>query len=78
MKRLKALYKGICPGDFRMALSFLCKFRGKNHVHEPTIQKPFYQFRCKFDFVHLEVVFFAHEKAKGSDPRKMSRRFPKG
>jgi hypothetical protein len=63
MKRLKALTQGTCPGYFRMALSFLCKFRGKIHVHEPTIQKPFDQFRCKFDFVQLEMVFFAHEKA---------------
>jgi hypothetical protein len=63
MKRLKALNEGICPGDFRMALSFLFIFRGKNHVHEPTSQQPFYQFRCKFNFVYLEVVFFAHENA---------------
>jgi hypothetical protein len=30
-----SLSQGTCPGDFRMTLSFLCKFRGKNHVHEP-------------------------------------------
>jgi hypothetical protein len=63
MKRLKAQTQRTCPGDFRMALSFLCKFRGKNHVQEPTIQKPFDQFRCKFDFVQLERVIFAHKKS---------------
>jgi hypothetical protein len=63
MKRLKALTQGTCLGGFRMAWPFLCKFLEKNHFHEPTIQKPFDQFRCKFEFVQLERVFFAHKKA---------------
>jgi hypothetical protein len=70
MIRLKALTQGTCPGDFRLARSlssdllFLYINFGKNHqFNEPTVQKPFDKFQCKFDFVQLEKVFFAHEKA---------------
>jgi hypothetical protein len=63
----KALIQGTCPGDFCMAWSFfapgifwyfLCKFRNNHHIHEPTVQKPFNQLRCKLDFVQLWRVYF--------------------
>jgi hypothetical protein len=70
MKRPKALTQGTCPGDVRMARSFSSKMLflyinlGEKHqFYEPTVQKPFDQFRWKFDFVQLERVLFAHEKA---------------
>jgi hypothetical protein len=70
MKRPKALTQVICPGDFRVAwlfssdLLFLYINYGKKHqFNEPTVQKPFDQFQCKFNFVQLERVFFAHENA---------------
>jgi hypothetical protein len=72
MKRHKALTQVRCPGYFRVAWSFFCtgdlfflyvNFEKKHHIHERTIQKPLDQLRCKFDFVQLERVFFANEKA---------------
>jgi hypothetical protein len=40
-------------------------FEKKTHqFYDPTFQKPFDQFQCKFDFVHLIMVFFAHERLK--------------
>jgi hypothetical protein len=70
MKRPKALTQGTCPGGFGMARSFsgdllflyikCIHFREKDHYFE---QKPFDQFKCKFDFLQLERVFLAHEKA---------------
>jgi len=60
-------------------LLFLYKNFGKKHqFYELTVQKPFDQFQCKFDFVQLERVFFAHEKALSPNPSNMSRRFPHG
>jgi hypothetical protein len=68
MKRLKALTQRTFPGDFRLAWScfaqaifglFLYKFRGKKHqFYELTVQKPFDQFRGKFNFVQFWRVFF--------------------
>jgi hypothetical protein len=64
-----------CTGNlFILYINF-----GKKHqFYEPTVQKPLDQFQCKFDFLHLEWVFFAHEKALTSNPSNMSRRFPRG
>jgi hypothetical protein len=33
-------------------------FGEKYHFHEPTLQKPFDQFQCKFNFVQLWSVYF--------------------
>jgi hypothetical protein len=70
MIRLKALTQETCPGDFRMARSFssgllflYINFGKKHELYEPTVQKPIDQFQCKFEFVQLERVFFAHENA---------------
>jgi hypothetical protein len=52
-----------CTGD----LFFLFINFGKNHFHEPTVQKSFDQFRCKFNFVQLWRVFSTRFKFKRSN-----------
>jgi hypothetical protein len=44
----------------------------------PTVQKPFDQFRCKFNCVQFWRVFFTCLKFKSPFPGIFSRRFPHG
>jgi hypothetical protein len=59
-------------------LFFVYEIREKHQSYDPTVQKPFDQFQCKFDFVQLERVFFAHAKACNPNLSNMSMRFPRG